>query len=141
MEIKEIKDENILNEFKAAEWPSVDSVHFETSELVDFDEQERIFIAEVDKKVAGYFKIKTDMGVCTLNTIIVGKEYLRKGTGTALALKAEEEGRRLGCHKMMLETGVDWEAKKFYEQLGYQVVLVMKNHYDHRDFVLMEKFI
>jgi ribosomal protein S18 acetylase RimI-like enzyme len=142
MEIKEITDQSILRAFKDVEWPLVDVAHFENnSALVDRDEVKLTYAALFDDKVAGYVKIETDMGVCKIESIIVGREYTKRGIGKALMLQAETKAKELGCHKVTLETGFNWEAKLFYEKLGYVTILIMKNHYAHGDFVLMEKYL
>jgi GNAT superfamily N-acetyltransferase len=141
MEIKEIIDQKELRIFKDIEWPLEDAIHFGDSELVDFDEQEICYAAEVDGAVAGYVRTETEMGIFRIVSIIVGHKFRKRGVGKALMLKAEEKAKELGCHKMTVETGAEWEAKLFYENLGFATLVVMKNHFDHRDFVLMEKFI
>lgn len=128
-----------LDTFKEIEWPSVDDAHFENRELVDFDEQELTLIAEEGEEIAGYIKIRTEMGTCEIESLIVGSKFRNKGIATQLVLKAEELCKEMKLHKIFLETGVNWEAKKLYEKLGYEVVCVLKNHYANKDFVLMEK--
>jgi ribosomal protein S18 acetylase RimI-like enzyme len=140
VEIREIKDQKELRAFKDIEWPLVDVVHFKNnSDLVDRNEIQVTYAAINDGKVAGYVKIETDMGVCKIVSIIVGHEYTKKGIGSSLMVKAEAKAKEEGCHKMILETGLDWDAKAFYEKLGYTTILIMKDHYAHGDFVIMEK--
>lgn len=142
MEIREIKDQKELRLFKDTEWSLVDVVHFKNnSELVGRNEVKLTYAAFVADKVAGYVKIETDMGICKIESIIVGHEYTKQGIGSSLMLKAEERAKEEGCHKMILETGFDWDAKAFYEKLGYTTILVMKDHYAHGDFVIMEKYL
>jgi ribosomal-protein-alanine N-acetyltransferase len=129
-----------LNKFKEAEWPSVDDGHFENRELVDFDEQELTLIAEEDGEILGYIKIRTEMGTCEIESLIVGKDFRHKGIATQLVFKAEELSKEMKLHKIFLETGIDWEARKLYEKLGYETICVLKNHYANKDFVLMEKY-
>ena len=129
-----------LNKFKEAEWPSVDDAHFENRELVDFDEQELTLIAEEDGEILGYIKIRTEMGTCEIESLIVGKDFRYKSIATQLVFKAEELSKEMKLHKIFLETGIDWEARKLYEKLGYETICVLKNHYANKDFVLMEKY-
>lgn len=134
-------DSSRLNNFKEVEWSSVDDAHFENRELVDFDEQELTLIAEEGDQIFGYIKISTEMGTCEIESLIVGGKFRNKGIATQLVLKVEELCKEMKLHKIFLETGVNWEAKKLYEKLGYEVVCVLKNHYANKDFVLMEKMI
>ncbi|MEK7466288.1 MAG: GNAT family N-acetyltransferase [Planctomycetota bacterium] len=48
------------------------------------------------------------------------------GLGSRLMALAEEEGRKRGCYGAMLET-FSFEARPFYEKLGYQVHSVLQN--------------
>jgi ribosomal protein S18 acetylase RimI-like enzyme len=130
-----------LNNLKEVEWPSVDAAHFEDRELVDFDEHELTLIAEEGEEVAGYIKIRTEMGTCEIESLIVGNKFRNKGVATQLVLRAEDLCKRMKIHKIFLETGVNWEAKKLYEKLGYESVCVLKKHYANKDFVLMEKIV
>lgn len=130
-----------LSNFKEVEWPPVDDAHFENRELVDFDEQELMLIAEDDDQIFGYIKIRTEMGTCEIESLIVGSKFRNKGIATQLVLKVEELCKEMKFHKIFLETGIDWEARKLYEKLGYNVVCVLKNHYANKDFVMMEKMI
>ncbi len=81
------------------------------------------------------------MGTCEIESLIVGEKFRNKGIATQLVLKVEELCKEMKLHKIFLETGVNWEAKKLYEKLGYKVVCVLKNHYANKDFVLMEKLV
>ena len=47
--------------------------------------------------------------------------------------------KTLGAHKVSLETGVNWEARKIYEKLGYKVRTHLPNDFGHQEFVLMDK--
>ncbi len=79
------------------------------------------------------------MGVALMESLIVGKDYRGSGLATKLVALAEEHARSLGAHKIKLETGVDWQARKLYEKLGYEVRASLPNYYAHNDFVLMDK--
>lgn len=130
-----------LVQFKEAEWPSVDKSHFDNKELVDFDEQEITIIAEENDEIMGYIKMRTEMGTCEIESLIVGSKFRNKGIATQLVLKVEEICKDMKLHKIFLETGTEWEAKKLYEKLGYEIVCELKKHYAGKDFLLMEKFL
>lgn len=134
------EDEINIKAFGDTEWAEADKDHFgDTS--VDFNRKKFIFIAELDSQIAGYVKIETDMGVCKIDSIITGSGFRGKGVGKLLMEKAEEIAKSEVCHKVILETGIDWEARKFYELCGYVVSATLTDHFGHKDFVLMEKFI
>lgn len=133
-------DETRIKEFSAAHWPAADQDHFGTSQI-DFNRQKTTLIAETDDQLAGYISLETDMNVCKVDSIITSQAHRGQGVGKALMSEAENWARAKDCHKIWLETGADWEARKFYESLGYSVIATLTNHYAHKDFVIMEKFI
>lgn len=134
------KDEKQIKAFSLKEWPAVDVEHFGRNDVM-FDKKKFTYIADEQREMMGYIIIETDMGVCYIDSIITGQSSRGRGVGTALMQAAEEKAIKEGCHKMFLVTGADWHAKNFYESLGYTKVAVLKNHYDGKDFVQMEKFL
>ena len=140
IEIK-LFDENessALENFNLREWPSVDEEHY-LSQQTDFSREKFKFIAWDKEKIAGYISIFVDTGVAMMESLIVGADYRGAGLATQLVSFGEEKARAMGAHKMRLETGVDWSAKKLYEKLGHQVRVLLSDYYEHRDFVMMDK--
>lgn len=135
-------NQELLNSFKAKEWSSVDDSHFDDKELVDFDEVEDTRVAvDDDQNILGYIKTKTEMGTCEIESLIIGKDFRNKGLAMQLVNIVEEGCKKMNIHKIWLETGIDWDARKLYEKMGYKDVAVLKNHFGHKDFVLMEKLL
>lgn len=60
-------------------------------------------------------------GLLELDTLWVTEPLRGKGYGTKLLEAAEEEARTQGCHGVYLTT-FSFQAKPFYEKLGYEVV-------------------
>lgn len=55
-----------------------------------------------------------------VNALWVNPNYRGRGYGSALLERAEDQARTLGCKKSRLDT-FDFEARGFYERLGYDV--------------------
>jgi len=74
-------------------------------------------------------------------TVDVEPEHRRRGVGRMLLRRLEEEFRRIGCEKVVLEVAVDNEpAIKLYESLGYRFTSRLKNYYGFgRDAYRAEK--
>ncbi len=53
--------------------------------------------------------------------------------------QAEREAKKLGAHKIWLETGAEWSARKLYDSLGYVERGILKNFYGHKDFIIFDK--
>jgi GNAT superfamily N-acetyltransferase len=62
----------------------------------------------------------TAYGFLHVDMLIVPETLRRQGLGTRVMRQAEEEAVRRGCHGAYLET-FDFQARGFYEKLGYSV--------------------
>lgn len=60
-----------------------------------------------------------------IKTLWVADAFRGKGYGRRLLEAAEEEGRRRGCREAYLDT-FEFQAKSFYEGLGYSVFGVLE---------------
>ncbi|MEM3921558.1 MAG: N-acetyltransferase [Nitrososphaerota archaeon] len=74
-------------------------------------------------------------------TLDVRPDFRRRGIGAALLKRLEEEFRRLGCEKVVLEVAVDNEpAISLYKSLGYEFTSRLKDYYGRgRDAYRAEK--
>jgi GNAT superfamily N-acetyltransferase len=97
-------------------------------EQLDRDGQ-RLLVAELDGGLVGIAVMQVtpvlinDTPTCRLAVLVVAKPARRRGIGRALTSAVEEEARRLGCDRIVLESGV-WrdEAHGFYRALDYESI-------------------
>lgn len=68
----------------------------------------------------------TAYGYLHVDMLILPESLRRRGIGTDLMRKAEEEALRRGCHGAYLET-FDFQARGFYEKLGYTLFGQLEN--------------
>jgi ribosomal protein S18 acetylase RimI-like enzyme len=54
----------------------------------------------------------------------VHENHRKKGVGSYLLHKAEEEALRRGCHHVHLDT-MSWQAPDFYKKHGYSVIGIL----------------
>jgi GNAT superfamily N-acetyltransferase len=58
------------------------------------------------------------MGAVEIRTLWLDEDLRRQGFGEAIIRAAEDEGRRRGARAALLDT-YDFQARSFYERLGY----------------------
>jgi len=95
-------------------------------ERLDQDGQS-LLIAEFDGELAGiavmqiYAVLVQDALICRLAVLVVAERMRRRGVGRALTLAVEEEARRSGCDRVVLDSAV-WrdEAHEFYRSRQYE---------------------
>lgn len=95
-------------------------------EQLDRDGQS-LLVAEADGEPAGiavmqiYSVLVQDAPICRLAALVVAERMRRRGIGRALTLAVEEEARRSGCDRVVLDSAV-WrdEAHEFYRSREYE---------------------
>lgn len=142
MEITELNQSKNqeLESFKALVWPLADKEH--CGEILPrFFKEEFTLIAREGGEIVGYVSVIIDTGVAQIEPLMVKADLKGTGIGTRLLETAEVKAKASGAHKVWLETGSDWLAKRFYEKHGYQVRAVLPDHTGGREFVLMDKML
>ena len=133
------KKSKSMQDFDKIQWKKWDKVHF-GKEIV----WKTVFYylyAKEGRAIVGTMELKIEAGVGKVNTLVVHSESLRKGIGKVLMKEAEELTKKHNGHKLILTTGKDWEAVKFYKTLGFQEVGLLKDHFFHVDFIEMSKLL
>jgi GNAT superfamily N-acetyltransferase len=70
-------------------------------------------------RIEGGIVGRTQWGWLHVETLALPPGRRSQGLGTRLLQMAEDEARRRGCHHVYLTT-LSWQAKPFYEKLGYR---------------------
>ena len=85
-----------------------------------------ITIIEYDENgdVIGGILGGTYWGWMYVDILWVQENHRRRGLGSNLLQKAEEEARRRGCHHVHLDT-MSWQAPDFYKKHGYEIIGVL----------------
>jgi ribosomal protein S18 acetylase RimI-like enzyme len=81
----------------------------------------RVFAHDDVGELVGGVLCDTYWGWLDVGSIWVNAEHRLSGIGTQLMLAAEEEGQRRGARQAVLDT-FSFQARGFYERLGYRVV-------------------
>lgn len=126
-------------QFEKDEWAKADKDHYGV--VGEWDKKHFFLEAKENGEVVGTLRLELTAGVAYIDSFIVAKDKRGKGIGKALVRRAEEIAREYRAHKIHLNTGKDWEARKVYEKLGYEKAGNFPDHYYHIDFIEMHKFL
>jgi GNAT superfamily N-acetyltransferase len=109
------------------------------NKLVEFNRKKVPFLQSEDWIVLSYaVKDETGQVMAGINSMLycwnilyvdilyVEDAHRGKGYGKLLLNRAEIEARQLGGYMSHLDT-FDWQAKEFYEHLGYEVFGILEN--------------
>lgn len=97
-------------------------------------EAQIVWVAEANGKIEGFAVLDPDKG--TLSAIYVSGLISGNGAGKALLHALETEARRIGLHKLSLDSSIT--ARPFYEKHGY--VNLGHGFHEMRSGVKMECF-
>lgn len=81
---------------------------------------------EKGEKIGGILA-NTRYATVYINTLWIDERYRRKGIGKMLLGQVEEQAKQMGCVGAALGTWESFNARPFYEKLGYRVVSVSEN--------------
>lgn len=131
------KHPEILTEFQTTEWALSDTEHFgEVSR--DFSKRKFLYIARIEGEITAYVVLETNMGVATIDVVIVKLSERGQGIGKQLIKYVISQARKKECHVIKLETGVSWKARLVYEKIGFKIRSVLPNYYGNQEYVLMD---
>jgi GNAT superfamily N-acetyltransferase len=78
-------------------------------------------------------------GTCEVELLWVAEHRRGDGLGTRLMAAVEEEARRVGCNKIVLDT-FSYQAPRFYEKLGFQITSTIEDFpVGHTHYLLVKK--
>jgi GNAT superfamily N-acetyltransferase len=78
-------------------------------------------------EVAGGLWARTAFGWLYVELLFIPEDRRAGGLGTRLMRRAEEEAIKRGCHHAWLDT-FSFQARGFYEKLGYRVFGTLENY-------------
>ena len=104
--------------------PIVDDIllaHVEEETGLDVEEKSKFAFALVEGgKIIGGITAKMNFNRCHITGLAIKKEFRGGGYGKTLMEKAEEAAILIGAKLITLSTQ-DFQAREFYEDLGYSV--------------------
>ncbi|CDL82273.1 GNAT family N-acetyltransferase [Xenorhabdus sp. 42] len=97
------------------------------------------FTDESNQIVAGLVS-RTWWGSLEIQYLWVSEQYRKKGLGKQLMLQAEKEALSRSCHMAYVDT-FSFQARGFYEKLGYKVYGQLEGYaHHHTRFYLAKQF-
>lgn len=97
-----------------------------TNHIKTFDEERIIFVALNEDQFVGGLEAIVEADYMYVSRLAVIESEKHKGIGSALMKSAEEKAKSLDLFAVILGTA-DFQAKAFYEKLGYQIYLTKEN--------------
>jgi GNAT superfamily N-acetyltransferase len=90
--------------------------------IVNWPERQRfnVVLRDTEGRVHGGILASVNFDVLVLEDVFVEETWRRGGHGAKMMAVAEEEGRRRGARLASVST-FNWQARPFYENLGYTV--------------------
>jgi GNAT superfamily N-acetyltransferase len=101
-----------------------ENVQFQQSE--DWIDLSYVLKDGTEQVMAGINAILYCWNILYIDILYVEDSHRRKGYGKLLLDKTERESKKLGGYMSHLDT-FDWQAKEFYEHLGYEVFGILEN--------------
>jgi ribosomal protein S18 acetylase RimI-like enzyme len=106
---------------------------------VDHPRKLSIIVRDESGKVVGGVLAETKWDWLHIAWLWIEEPYRAQGVGRRLMEDAEREGLAMGCHTAHLST-LDFQAKAFYEKLGYEVFAALGDYpKGHTRFMLKKK--
>lgn len=131
-----------LSEFLKSEWKLANLEHFGDKYDEVYWENKKFKIKAMDKEeIVGALSGHLMAGVFYISELIIAHDKRGQGYGKAIMNYTENFAKKNNGHLIYLETGSGWNAVKFYENLGFKKITLLKNFYDKKDFWLMAKSI
>jgi ribosomal protein S18 acetylase RimI-like enzyme len=134
--------ENVSSEievFQKEAWQSADMEYF--GRMVDWKKEKQILQAIENEVLVGVLELIIQAGVMHIESVIVKKDKQGQGIGKQLMEKAEAIAKENKLHKLYLETGKNWKATTFYENLSYEKTGDLPKHFKGQDYVEYSKFL
>jgi ribosomal protein S18 acetylase RimI-like enzyme len=132
--------EEELNQFKKKEYPISDKENYGDTHP-NFTPIKFTLVAKKNEEIIGFISCVVKAGITYIDCVLVSFDHRRGGIGRRLVSEAENKAKELGSHKIWLETGSNWTAKKLYEKIGYSVRTILPNDTAHQEYVLMDKML
>jgi GNAT superfamily N-acetyltransferase len=79
------------------------------------------------REITGGLWGRTLYGWLYIHLLVIPEQQRRQGLGTRLVHMAEDEARARGCRGALVDT-FSFQARPFYERLGYQVFATIEDY-------------
>jgi ribosomal protein S18 acetylase RimI-like enzyme len=125
--------EMVKTMMRGVEWPEhyVD-VHAQAAEKLTQDDEGEVYVATDKDNIVGFMNLrhqKLNWLTCVY-TLVVAKDYHRKGVGKGLLELAVERARAHGNRGIILDTtDQNAQARTFYKAVGLQEAYTMPYYY------------
>lgn len=125
--------ETLKTIMRGVEWPEhYVGVHTVAAQKFTQDDECEVYVTTAGDEIAGFISLKhqhINFLTCVY-TLVVSKQYHRKGFGKALLDLAENRARARGNRGVFLDTtDNNTQARAFYKAVGFQEAYTMPYYY------------
>ena len=129
--------------------PTPADVRFLEDQLYDYNVEQTgfadgqwlsIFVRDDAGTIAAGLHGWTWGGVGRVQSLWVRSDLRRHGYGTRMLAAAEEEARRRGCDRLILDT-TSFQAPLFYQKHGYEIIGVFDEMPPHKEYRLRKHLV
>lgn len=99
-----------------------------------------IYSADDSGNIIGGVKGEIFEKVCMIQTVWIHEAQRKKGLGTRIFKKLEEYAKEKSCKIIQLDTA-EFQAKGFYEKIGFSVVATLPENFKGYTTYIMRKLI
>ncbi|WP_131779783.1 GNAT family N-acetyltransferase [Legionella bozemanae] len=113
---------------------------FNESIIGNYETKPFIIYAKNDtSEILGGIKGDIFGALCRVFTVWIHKKYRRKGLGRELFVKLDAFAQKNNCKMIQLDTA-EFQAKGFYEKLGYQVIATLPDNFMGYTSYILRKY-
>lgn len=128
---------SIPKEYEEILYQGISSNAFDAKELAPIYPFS-IFIKDQEENVLGGVSGTLFYGSLYVDSLWVNKALRHQGWGSRLMQEAEKFGREHGARFVTLNT-MDWEARSFYEKLGYSIEFTREGYEKDSKMFMLRK--
>lgn len=114
---------------------------FNRANVEDYAYQLFSYVLKSNKDIAAGVECQVGGGWLYIESLWVAPRFQKRGWGTELLIKSEQNALEKGCHSAWLYT-YSFQAPEFYKKYGYRIFGQLDDFFDnHRKYFLKKRIV